>query len=88
MLPRHSASTVPGGVQNKVRDKVRDRLSLRLDFDLHELECPLCQKRTRHAWPGATILFSTAKCEHCAEEFLIVQNKPWLGDNHPNRPQS
>lgn len=53
--------------------------SLALDFDLHELECPHCEKRTRHLWPGLTILLSTAKCEHCGEKFLIVLNKPWLG---------
>jgi len=58
--------------------------SLPLDFDLHELACPRCAKQTRHAWPGSTILFSTAKCEHCGEEFLIVQNKPWLGDDGSN----
>jgi len=53
---------------------------VRLDFDPHELDCPHCEKQTRHSWPGDTILFSTAKCEHCGLEFLVVQNKPWIGD--------
>lgn len=58
--------------------------SFSLDFDVHELECPHCKKRTRHAWPGSTIPLSSAKCEHCREQFLIVQSKPWLGDNGSN----
>ncbi len=54
---------------------------LSLEFVLHRLVCPHCQKRTRHHWPGETILFATAKCERCGKEFLIVQNKPWLDDD-------
>jgi len=53
---------------------------LSLDFVLHKLVCPHCQKPTRHHWPGETILFATAKCERCGKEFLVVQNKPWLDD--------
>jgi len=53
---------------------------IRLDFALHTLVCPHCQQQTHHAWPGATILFAPARCEQCAREFLIVQNKPWLDD--------
>src|ERR1700690_3490324 len=45
-------------------------------FDKHELECPHCQKRTPLLWPGSTILFATAKCEHCSKEFVVVENKP------------
>lgn len=56
--------------------------NLSLDFLIHRLVCPHCQKTTRHHWPGETILFATAKCERCGKEFLIVQNKPWL-DNGP-----
>jgi len=54
---------------------------LHLDLAIHELACPHCHKQTQHSWPGTTILFSTAKCAHCGMEFLIVQNKPWLGDH-------
>lgn len=54
---------------------------LSLEFVLHRLVCPHCQKRTRRHWPGETILFATAKCERCGKEFLIVQNKPWLDDD-------
>ena len=62
-----------------------DVRNVRLDFDLHELECPHCEQQTRYSWPGVTILFSTARCEHCGMDFLIVQNKPWLGDRRTNR---
>lgn len=57
---------------------------VRVDFDIHRLKCPHCAKQTRHPWPGRTILFSTAKCEHCGEEFLIVKNKPWQGYRRTN----
>lgn len=56
----------------------------RVRSTLHELECPHCQERTQHASPGATIPFAKAKCQHCGQEFLIVQSKPWLGDNGAN----
>jgi DNA-directed RNA polymerase subunit RPC12/RpoP len=58
--------------------------SLSLDFDLHELECPHCQKRTQHAWPGSTIPLSTAKCKHCGAEFLVFQSKPWVSSSGSN----
>lgn len=57
---------------------------LRLALSLHQIDCPHCQKQTRHSWPGSTILFSTTKCEHCGTDFLIVQNKPWLDDSGAN----
>ena len=60
----------------------------RLDCALQELECPHCQGRTQHSSAGATILFSPVKCEHCGREFLIVQDKPWLGDNGSNGQRS
>ncbi len=55
---------------------------LRIDFALHQLDCPGCQKQTRHSWPGTTILFSTVSCEHCGLQFLIVQNRPWLDEGN------
>jgi|HubBroStandDraft_4_1064222.scaffolds.fasta_scaffold54362_3 transcription elongation factor Elf1 len=57
---------------------------IRLDFAVHEFACPHCEKQTQYSWPGSTILFSTAKCQHCGMEFLVVQNKPWLSDNRAN----
>jgi len=60
----------------------------RLSPVLHELECPHCQGRTQHPSAGTTILFATAKCEKCGMEFLIVQNKPWMGDNGSNPQHS
>jgi transcription elongation factor Elf1 len=57
---------------------------IRLDLAVHEFACPHCEKWTQHSWPGSTILFSTAKCQHCGMEFLVVQNKPWLGDDRAN----
>lgn len=47
-----------------------------LGFDRHEFQCPHCQNQTPHFWPGKTVLFATAKCEHCYQEFLIVENIP------------
>ncbi len=36
--------------------------------------------------PGreAQSFFPTASCEHCGLQFLIVQNKPWIGDRESN----
>jgi transcription elongation factor Elf1 len=45
-------------------------------FEKHEFLCPHCQHQTPHFWPGSTVLFATAKCEHCSQEFLIVENTP------------
>jgi hypothetical protein len=45
-------------------------------FDRHEFRCPHCEKQTLYLWPGSTILFTTATCQHCSQEFLIVQNEP------------
>jgi DNA-directed RNA polymerase subunit RPC12/RpoP len=47
-----------------------------LDFERRDFACPHCHKETAHDWPGATILFATAKCQHCGKRFLIVQDKP------------
>jgi hypothetical protein len=61
---------------------------IRLDLAVHDLACPHCEKLTQHSWPGSKILFSSAKCQHCGMDFLIVQNKPWLGDREANAAPS
>jgi len=58
---------------------------IRLDLAVHRLACPHCEKQTQHSWPGTTILLSTVKCQHCGLEFLVVQNKPWIGDYGADR---
>jgi hypothetical protein len=75
----HSNSLSTSPRPAKAAAKESGMSKVRIDFDLHELQCPHCEQQTKHPWPGRTILFSTAKCEHCSEEFLIVQNKPWQG---------
>jgi hypothetical protein len=59
---------------------------IRLDLAVHQLACPHCEEQTQHTWPGTTILFSTVECQHCRLEFLVVQNKPWIGDDGADRP--
>jgi|HubBroStandDraft_4_1064222.scaffolds.fasta_scaffold109945_2 hypothetical protein len=69
------------GSRQEFLTRVKDMADVRLDFVEHELVCPLCQKRTRHASAGATIPLASARCEHCGNEFLIVQSKPWPVDD-------
>ena len=47
-----------------------------LAFDTHRLKCPHCMEEIVHSWPGCTIPFSSAKCDHCGRAFLIVLNEP------------
>jgi transcription elongation factor Elf1 len=42
----------------------------------HQIKCPNCDQQTVHNWPGDTILFATATCIHCGEQFLIAFNQP------------
>jgi transposase-like protein len=50
-----------------------------LGLNQHLLECPHCKKQTVHKWPGSMILFASAKCIHCGQDFLIALNKPKTG---------
>lgn len=45
-------------------------------FERHEFQCPHCQKQTLYYLPGSTVLLSSATCQHCDREFLIVENRP------------
>jgi len=47
------------GSRQEFLTRVKDMADVRLDFVEHELVCPLCQKRTRHASAGATIPLAT-----------------------------
>ena len=50
--------------------------TFRPGFDKHEFQCPHCRAQTLYFLPGSMVLFSTATCQHCNREFLIVQNRP------------
>jgi transposase-like protein len=50
-------------------------------FDKHLIKCPHCQKQVVLPWSGTMILFSPAKCAHCAREFVIALNQPRPGSD-------
>jgi DNA-directed RNA polymerase subunit RPC12/RpoP len=50
-----------------------------LALSRNEIKCPHCHEQTIHNWPGTTILFATAKCMHCGNQFLIALNEPKSG---------
>ena len=56
-----------------------------LGLDRHEFECPNCHKMTEHSWAGAVVLYSSARCQHCGETFLIVENQPRLERPDPQQ---